>query len=222
MIKVCDLSHSLQQAKPLKQDTKTRALSSRPHPVTRRDLRHQGAAFPLSWWYCASLRPVNVASRSSTITPVPTLWARSSAIFMRNPWLPCVPFTRLQYGHNSCRLRVSCSPSVAQGHDVVDLEPEMMRLVEAAAGAHAPLHRVQSHSHRFRHVLTAIAVPAPAGRSLLVHLHRLQVLLQQRHVHRAGGLAVQVAAAADPHDQLGRRLAVALRGIARQIRQFPG
>ena len=30
---------------------------------------------------------------------------------MRKPWLLCVPFTRLQYGHSNCRFQISCSPS---------------------------------------------------------------------------------------------------------------
>ena len=105
-------------------------------------------------------------------------------------------------------------PVVAQRHDVVHLEPEMMRLVETTTRANAPLHRVQRYPHRLRHVLALIADPAPAGRALFVHLHRFQVLLQQRHVHRPVGLAINIAAAADPGDQLERRTAVALRGAA--------
>ena len=48
--------------------------------------------------------PHSLPSRSSTITPV-------AAFFMRKPWLPSVPLTRLQYGHSNCRFRTSCSPS---------------------------------------------------------------------------------------------------------------
>ena len=54
---------------------------------------------------------MSTASRSSTIIPSATLWARSSAIFILNPWLPLVAFARLQQEHSSCRLWTSSSPS---------------------------------------------------------------------------------------------------------------
>ena len=54
---------------------------------------------------------MSTASRSSTIIPSATLWARSSAIFILKPWLPLVAFARLQQEHSSCRLWTSSSPS---------------------------------------------------------------------------------------------------------------
>ena len=54
---------------------------------------------------------MSTASRSSTIIPSATLWTRSSAIFILNPWLPLVAFARLQQEHSSCRLGTSSSPS---------------------------------------------------------------------------------------------------------------
>ena len=80
----------------------------------------------------------------------------------------------------------SRAPVVAQGHDVVDLKPEMVRLVEAAPGAHAPLHRVQRHSHRFRTFSRRLPSPRRRAGRFSYDLNRLQILLQQRHVHRPG------------------------------------
>ena len=54
---------------------------------------------------------MSTASRSATIIPSATLWARSSAIFILKPWLPLVAFARLQQEHSSCRLGTSSSPS---------------------------------------------------------------------------------------------------------------
>ena len=54
---------------------------------------------------------MSTASRSSTIIPSATLWARSSAIFILKPWLPLVAFARLQQENSSCRLGTSSSPS---------------------------------------------------------------------------------------------------------------
>ena len=54
---------------------------------------HHRSAPESPQWYCANRFPVGTARFSSTITPVRTLWALSSGILMRKPW---VPFTRLQ------------------------------------------------------------------------------------------------------------------------------
>ena len=72
---------------------------------------------------------------------------------------------------------------------MVNVEPPVVRLVEPAARAHAPLHRIQPHPHRFGNV-APIRLGAALGRPLLVDLHRLQVLLQQRHIGQVAGQAM--------------------------------
>ena len=117
---------------------------------------------------------------------------------MRKPWLPSVPYNAIAVWAQQLQIPDLVLPVVTQHHDVVQLEPEMMRLVETTTRANAPLRRLQRYRHRLRHVLALIADAAPASRSLLVNFHRLQVILQQHHVHRPVGLAINIAAAAEP------------------------
>ena len=89
---------------------------------------------------------------------------------MRKPWLPSVPLTRLHVlaliadvWAQQLQITDLVLPVVAQRHDVVHLEPEMMRLVETTTRANAPLRRAQRYPHRLRHVLALIADAAPAS-----------------------------------------------------------
>ena len=109
---------------------------------------------------------------------------------------------------------------VAERQNVVQVEPQLVRQVDAASRADAPLHSVEAGPRLLRNLTPLIACPAAARRPLLVNFHRLQVFLEQRHVHGSVRLAVEVAATADPGDQLWRRFAMGLGGAAGQVTQL--
>ena len=76
---------------------------------------------------------------------------------MRKPWLPSIPYNAIAVWAQQLQIPDLVLPVVAQRHDVVHLEPEMMRLVETTARANALLRCVQRYPHRLRHVLALIA-----------------------------------------------------------------